>query len=159
LNDNQETATVKKDTAVITVKAMSTARKIVLVALFLHFCSLFFTYQDDDVKDPHTIMWNTGRFVQVGTDVPVQTGMQLKPLAPAVLVILFVFFLSKLAVDPFWKKYGYWITLVLVIVFATGGAVIRTTGGNISLISVGLLLVAALINRKELIAAKTAANK
>jgi len=104
-------------------------------------------------------MWNTGRFVQVDTEVPAQTGMQLKPLAPAVLVILFVFFLSKLALDPFWKKYGYWITLVLVIVFATGGAVIRTTGGNISLISVGLLLVAALINRKELIPEKTVANK
>jgi len=159
LNDNQQTTTVKSEVAVIAVKAMSTARKIVLAALLLHFCSLFFTYQDDDVKSPHTIMWNTGRFVQVDTEVPAQTGMQLKPLAPAVLVILFVFFLSKLALDPFWKKYGYWITLVLVIVFATGGAVIRTTGGNISLISVGLLLVAALINRKELIPEKTVANK
>lgn len=156
MNNSQPTTTVKKEAAVITVKAMSTARKMVLAALLLHFCSLFFTYQDDDVKDTHTIMWNTGRFVQVGTEVPVQTGMQLKPLAPAVLVILFVLFLSKMAVDPFWKKYGYWITLALVIAFATGGAVIRTTGGNISLVSVGLLLIAALMNRKDLVAAKTA---
>ena len=76
--DNQPNVVNKKEPAVAT-KAMSTARKLVLAALVLHFCSLFFIYQDDDVKNMHTILWNTNSLVNVGTSVPEQTGMQLKP--------------------------------------------------------------------------------
>ncbi len=135
------------------------ARKIVLVALALHFFSLFFIYQDADVKDYKPLLWNTGQFVQVGTEVPVQTGMKLKPLGAGVIIILFILFLSKMAVDPFWKKYGYWITIVLVIAFAFGGAVVRTTGGNMSLVSVGLLFIAAFLNSVQLKKEKTLIRK
>jgi len=144
-----ENKLAEKKAPVVAAKGWPAARKIVLVALALHFFSLFFIYQDEDEKDYHPVLWNTGQIVHIGTEVPVQTGMQLKPLAPAVLVILFVLFLSKLAVDPFWKKYGYWITIAMIIAFAFGGAVVRTTGGNMSLVSVGLLFVAAFLNTAQ----------
>jgi hypothetical protein len=159
MNDHEPIMPIKKASAVSTFNSFSKARKLVLAALLLHLISLFFTYQDSDVKNTQTIMWNTGDFVKLGTEEPVQTGMQLKPFGAAVIIILIIFFLSKMAEDPFWRKYGYWITLALVIFFAMGGAVIRTTGGNISLISVGLLFVAAFNNRNNLMAAKKIIDK
>ena len=138
--------TRKNNTVSLDLKSLSGPRKLVVVALIVHFFSLFLMYQDEDQTAGTPIMWNTGAIVNVGNRIPEQTGFQLKPFAPFVIGALLLVFLTSIYQHPFWKKYGYWVTVVAIFFFAMGGAVVRTTGGNLSLLTWGLMIIAALLN-------------
>ena len=144
-----------KSTNVVTPVAttsspMSLARKIILAALLIHFVSLFLPYQDQGEQGGHTIAWNVGLpnqgMVYATTTVPEQTGFELKPYAAYLIIGLLIVFGTSLHQKPFWRRYGYGLSFALLLVFAFGGAIIRTSGGKLSLVSLGLVSLAALIN-------------
>jgi hypothetical protein len=82
--------------------------------------------------------------------IPERSGLEVKPYATYVIIGLFLVFTTDIAEENFWRRYGYWISLVVLIVFGIGGAIVRTSGGNLSLVSIALVIVAAYLNKKEL---------
>ena len=91
----------------------------------------------------------SGRTVMVDTYSQEATGFKKKPVAVYIIIVLMLAYLTNFCEDPAWKQWGYWGSLAALIYFGVGGAVIRTTGGNLSLISIGIVLIAALLNMKR----------
>jgi hypothetical protein len=134
---------------------MSLAKKIVLVALTIHLISLLFQYQDvATTGGPIPMTWADGSTQYYYNSTKEKTGIELRPFAGIVIIGLMGIFLTRLSKHPFWVKYGYWATLVILILTAFGGAIIRTTGGKMSLVSLGLVILAAIVNGRELKQAK-----
>lgn len=79
--------------------AMSTARKLMLAALAVHFVSLFLPYQDTDASGDVPILWNTGQIVHLQNITPEQTGFQLKPFAVFIIVGLLIMFGTSLCLS------------------------------------------------------------
>lgn len=143
-----KTATAAAIAVPATLSSMSKPRKLMLAALGVHLLSLFMTYQDESASGDVPILWNTGKIVHFQNTTPEQTGFQLKPYAIFVIAGLFAAFAKKFYENPIWRRYGYWISLVLLLVFAFGGAPFRTAGGWLSIISLGLVIYAAFANGK-----------
>lgn len=124
------------------------ARKIIIAALVIHFFSLFFLYQDDTSWGQLLIGpdFSTEGIYHFGP--PPQRGFRRKPFAVFIIIGLLIVYGSSLYRKPFWDRHGYWITLVLIFFGAMGGAIVRTNGGRLSLISFILLCIAAYIHRK-----------
>lgn len=123
------------------------ARRIVIAALVLHLCSLFLPYQTEG-RGGRIV---DGRFeyaVTSGYEGPMQTGLELKPYAPYVLVGLLLLFLGSYS-HPLWDRWGYVVTVVLVVIFAMGGTPLRASGGKLSMVSLGLLCLAAVIHWRQ----------
>lgn len=131
------------------VTKMSKARILMIAALAIYFLSLFLPYQDEGTSGDQPILWNTGVIVHLQNTVPEQTGFQLFHYAGFVVGGLFLLFITAFYKNAFWQRYGYWISLVLVLFFAFGGAVIRTSGGKLSLLCVALIILAAYLNAKD----------
>jgi hypothetical protein len=125
---------------------MSTARKLVLLALLIHFISMYLPYQDSE----KTISPFGFNGVDIYGTIPERTGIQVKPYGIYVISALFIVFATSIAEEQLWRRYGYWVSFVLLLLFATGGAILRTSGGNLSLVSLGLVIVAAYLNGKDL---------
>ena len=130
--------------------AGSLPRTLVLVALTIHFFSLFLQYQDNTGHGMLGYATDTTRYTTLewwaGKDAA--TGLALKPYAVFVIPALLFVWCSRHRQHPFWQRYGYWATLVLLLVFATGGALVRTTGGQLSMVSLGLVGLATYLDRK-----------
>jgi O-antigen ligase len=116
------------------------------IALVIHFISLYLPYQDSE----RTIAPVRINGVDMYGTIPERSGLEVKPYAVYVICGLFFVVATDIAEETFWRRYGYWISLVLLIVFATGGTIIRTSGGTLSLVSIALVIVAAYLNKKEL---------
>lgn len=67
------------------------------------------------------------------------TGFQMHPLAPLVLLGLYVMFGTAKYNNPWWAKHGYKVTIPAMLFLTTGGAPFRVFGGFINL--VGFLFV------------------
>jgi hypothetical protein len=126
----------------------SVARAIILVALVIHFGSLYLLYQDNESHGTLSIdaHYNTtGHYYDGASEA---TGFKLKPYAPLVLIALFIIYATNLYRHPFWDRWGYLLTLGLVLFGAMGGALVRTPGGKLSLFTFGLLCLATFIHRQ-----------
>ncbi|MEO7310665.1 MAG: hypothetical protein ABIX01_09715 [Chitinophagaceae bacterium] len=140
---------VSTTTPSTTDKKMSTARSLMIGALATDFWSLFLPYVDNHSDGDIPILWNTGNIVHFQNEVAEKTGFQLLPYAGYVVAGLIILFISNYSIKPFWQRYGYWISLILLLVFAFGGAVIRTTGGILSLFCMALVIIAIYLNSRD----------
>jgi hypothetical protein len=119
--------------------AESPARNLALAALALCFVALFFTYQVGEVP-----IQTPGPYVTYTRHEAVRhTGFVEKPYAIYIIIGLFMAFVTSLRHGSFWRSYGYWLSLVLLVCFAL-------LNGYLS--GAGILLAgwAALLNRKAL---------
>jgi hypothetical protein len=95
----------------------------------------------------------TGITLGIGKDAG--TGFRVKPLAVVVIAGLAAVWASSFAwatrvrESSFWRRHGYLATLGLLVVFAYGGAVVRTTGGRMATLSLLLVAYAAYKHRQE----------
>ena len=93
----------------------SRARNLMLCALALSFLSLFQKYTVSVY--PLSI---PGTFVNITVPIPqTESGFGIKPFAVFVLLGLLAVFGSGLREAPFWKRWGCWIALALLICFAS----------------------------------------
>lgn len=127
----------------------SIARKLMLAALLIHLFSLFLPYRDSQ-NDGSPVYLEKWHVVAIQGVTQVQTGFQEKPYAVYVIIGLLVLFGTDLYKKPLWKRFVFWISFVLLILFAFGGAPLRTSGGKLSMFCLAIVLIAAYLNEKEL---------
>ncbi len=122
----------------------SMPRKLIISALLIHLFSLFLPYRDS----PYYSGIDIGGIIMQGNDG--KTGFEEKPYAVYVIIGLLVLFLTNLYKEPLWNRFVYWISFVLLIWFAFGGAPFRTSGGKLAMFCLALVLLAAYLNEREL---------
>jgi uncharacterized membrane protein YoaK (UPF0700 family) len=145
MNENKTSSTAKVNGS----NALSIARKLMLVALVVHLGSLFLPYRDSEKEGDVYYMekWHVVGLQGVSAE---KTGFEEKPNAVYVIIGLLVLFGSDLYEEQVWRRYVYWISFVLLVVFAFGGAPFRTSGGKIAMICLATVLIAAYLNEKGL---------
>ena len=127
----------------------SMARKLMLVALVVYLLSLFLPYRDSQ-NEGSPVYLGKSDVIGVQGVTRGQTGFQELPYAPYVIIGLLVLFGTDLYEERVWKRFVYWISFGLLIWFAFGGAPLRTSGGKLSMFCLGVVLIAAYLNEKEL---------
>jgi uncharacterized membrane protein YoaK (UPF0700 family) len=127
----------------------SLARKLMLAALVIHLFSLFLPYRDSQNEGSPVYLekWHVIGIQGVSKEL---TGFEEKPYAIYVIIGLLVMFGSDLYEEPIWRRYIYWISFVLLICFAFGGAPFRTSGGKLAMFCLAIVLIAAYLDRKEI---------
>lgn len=126
------------------------ARKIIIAALVIHFVALFLPFTEEATVADHPIAWNVGLpnagIVTPSHTTPELRGFQLHHWAIFIIIGLLIVFLTNIHRSPFWQRWGYWLSFVLLLIFAFGPSIITTSGGKFSLLSMGLVFLAAVIN-------------
>lgn len=115
------------------------------VTLVLLFASQFLQYFDDT---SHAFMtwdsdFNTELTLWFGR--PTGTGWELHPQAYVIIAALVLIYLNDFSETRFWTNWGWWLTVALVFACVTPAS-IRTDGGKLGLICLGLALLAAILN-------------
>ncbi len=127
---------------------MALARGLMLAALVIHLLSLFLPYRDSE-KEGSPVYLEKWHVVGIQGYSKELTGFQEKPYAVYVIVSLLVLFGTDLYEEPIWKRFVYWISFALLAYYAFGGAPLRTSGGKLSMICLGMVLIAAYLNEKS----------
>ncbi len=130
-------------------KERSGPNKLALVALALLFVSQFFNYYN-----PHN--WGTlsirSDFSTVGhyyfDTQQGGTGWKIHKWAPYALMLLAAFLGTDIAESWTFRRWGYWVSIPLAWMALIPGG-ISAPGAKMGLIAVGLLLVAAIWNRRQ----------
>jgi hypothetical protein len=122
------------------------AQLLMIAALVLLLVSQFFYYLDDPGTGYLSIDadFNTIGYYTFGAQ---GTGWQLHPHAYVILVALGFAFLRDDIIDlPWFRKFGWWLAVVLVFAATIPGAYFRADGGAMGGIAVLMALGAAILN-------------
>lgn len=126
----------------------SNARKLMLAALLIHLFSLFLPYRDSQA-DGNPIYLEKWHVIGIQGVTQEKTGFQEMPYAVYVIIGLLILFGTDLYEEQLWKRFVYWISFVLLVWFAFGGAPLRTSGGKVSMFCLAIVLISAYLNEKE----------
>lgn len=125
----------------------SPAQLVMIAAIVLLFVSQFFYYLDDPGTGFLSIDadFNTTGYYTFGAQ---GTGWQLHPHAYVILVVLAFAFLRDDIVDlPWFRRFGWWAALALVVAATAPGAYFRADGGAMGGIAVLIALSATLLHQ------------
>lgn len=109
----------------------SLAQKALLAGLVLCFFGMFGKFdagaQHTYIAGPVENAWSTQRITQ--------TGWEMHPHAIYVLIGLAIVFLSPLRLNPFCRRFGYWIASVLLAFYVILPGFLVLAGGVLALIA------------------------
>ena len=119
-------------------------------AIAVSFVSQFLPYADGGgyLTNPMDTDYYTG---SVLTGNP-GTGWQKHPMAIVVLAALAYASWSSFRERPFWRAWGHWIALGGILLCTTDAAPLRTSGGFLGVVAVGLAVAALIVRRREIAA-------
>ncbi|KQT53804.1 MULTISPECIES: hypothetical protein [unclassified Aureimonas] len=118
-------------------------RLLMLAALALLTASQFFAYFETPGRLLAGFERPAGTAPGIWDELPV-TGWQLHPQALPILVVLSLAFLAgEIAEHPFFRRFGYWISLGLAFAAMSPGAPTRATGAAMGGVAFLMVLVAA----------------
>lgn len=129
------------------IRDKSAAQLVMIAAIVLLFVSQFFYYLDDPGTGFLSIDadFNTTGYYTFGAQ---GTGWQLHPHAYVILVILAFAFLRDDIVELAWfRRFGWWAALVLIVAATAPGAYFRADGGAMGGIAVLIAFAAALMHQ------------
>jgi hypothetical protein len=125
------------------------ARLLMIAATLLLFVSQFFYYHNDTTRvsfRPHT----SARSSDISIDVSskgIATGWQLHPHAYVILVVLaFALLRDDIAGERWFRRFGYWGCLALIVWATNPGAPFRAPGAIMGAVACVMALAAALLN-------------
>src|SRR5438128_2046421 len=107
--------------------ASTTARNLLLAGLVLCFLGLFGKYTSGDAVTllPLSLPGST---IQLTVQAPMVSGFALRPFAVYLIIGLAVVFLTTLRDNPFWQRYGYLVSAILLLCFCTLGGFLSIVG-------------------------------
>lgn len=129
---------------------LTTPRKMMLAAFVMQFCSLFMLVSGGgDGFGTH--IWNTPSIGTNGITVSIrdagETGLHARPLAIVILPALFLMFATKFYEQAWCKKFGYLVSLGIMLFATTRGELFMTLGGFLNVGAFFLACTAAFMQR------------
>jgi hypothetical protein len=115
---------------------------LLILSLVIHLISLPLPYRNQEDDIPR----HEFGLVSIHGQIPKATGLALCPYAWIVLIACLVAVASVVATKPWFRWIGPPAILVAQFAFGIGGAPLRSSGGKLAFLSLGLTLLAILGN-------------
>ncbi|MDB5430564.1 MAG: hypothetical protein JWP35_1680 [Caulobacter sp.] len=133
-------------------------RKTMMAAIILLFVSQFLPYRHASGGGYLTREMDTDHYTGhvFFNGHSAATGWQAHPYAIVLIGALAAIYLTKFHTRPWWVKWGYWASCVIIFP-CISGEVIATPGGLMGLVAFGLAVLTAFNHHKMLAATKTGA--
>jgi hypothetical protein len=129
---------------------------IMLGAILLNFVSQFFLHVNDPGSAMLTDMTNTDYYTGIHYfwGKGVATGWELHPHAYVILLVLaFVYLRDDVVEGSFFRRWGWWLSVLAIFACTIPGNYVQEVGGIMSGISVLIAVAAAIGNGRQVKAA------
>ncbi len=132
------------------IRGKSRARLLMLVALALSIISQFFLYESQSDHSYMSLGPNFSSTVYLDlTARDAATGWDAHPHAYIILLLLtFALLRDDIAETPWFHRFGYWLSALLLFVAASPAAPFRAKGAAMGCIAFLIALVAAFLQRR-----------